>query len=292
MKRENCRERLDARKLSVGELAMQVKRILSCMLMTMCLAVTLCISVNVLEVHAETTTLKAGKTYSLSFAKGTTPHVNYVMPSKGYFYYEVTPTYCTVNGERVNSTFYFNVNMSVNNKILEKDYFIYNGECEKSVKFAFKKGTVVDLSIVDEADTIMEENVVIHYDIKITAVTPKNFEKENNNNKKSANTIKKGKTYTGLIMQNDQDYYVFKAPKTGKYKIQITVSSAEKDVDSLYAEVLKGTKRLGRIDTRYGDGFKTVYNGKLKKGAKLYVKVYGEPPITFSGDLLYKLRVK
>lgn len=291
-KQENCRGMQAVRKVSAEELSMQVKGFLSCMLMTMCLVVTLCIGVNVLEVHAETTVLEAGKTYSLSFAKGTTPHVSYVMPSKGYFYYEVTPTYCTIDGERSDATFYFDVHMSVDNKILEKERFIYNGECSKSVKFAFKKGTVVDLSIVDESDTIMRGNVVIHYDVKITAVAPKNFEKEDNNSKKSANTIKKGKAYAGLVMQNDEDYYVFKAPKTGKYKIQITVSSAKKDVDTLYAEVLKGTKRLGRIQTRNGDGYKTVYSGKLKKGAKLYVKVYGEPPITFAGDLLYKLKVK
>ncbi|MCM1498049.1 MAG: hypothetical protein NC124_06235 [Clostridium sp.] len=270
----------------------KLKSVLDTVLTTMCLTVMLCICVNGLEAHAETVTLEAGRTYSLSFEKGTTPHVSYVMPDKGYFYYEVTPTYCTVDGERLNATFYFDVNMSVNNEILEKDYFIYNGECERSVKYSFKKGTVVDFAIVNEADTILKDNVVIHYDIKITTVTPKNFEKENNNNKKSANTLKKGKTYTGLIMQNDEDYYVFKAPKTGKYKIQVTVSSARTDADYLHAEALKGTKRLNGMQTRNGDGYKTLYSGKLKKGAKLYVKLYGDLPITYAGDLMYKLKVK
>lgn len=280
--------------MTAGRLSRRAKGVLAGTFMSLCLAVALCISLGgTLKADAETTVLEAGRTYSLSFAKGTTPHMTYIMPDQGYFYYEVTPTYCTAGGQRKESTFYFDVEMSVNNEVLQKNTTIYNGNCGKSMKASFKKGTVIDLAIVGETDSFaMSDNVVIYYDIKITAEAPKNFEKEDNNSKSSANKVKKGKTYSGLIMQNDEDFYVFKAPKKGKYKIQISVASAKNDVDDLYAEAWKGSKRFDRVSTRYGEGYQTVYSGKLKKGAKIYIKAYGPGPIAFSGDLMYDLRVK
>lgn len=267
------------------------KKVLIYTVFAMCLAFWMCVGICVSEVNADSTmlTLEEGKTYSLSFPKGTTPHLKYVMPSKGYFYYEVTPTYYTDDGKRVDATFYFDVNMAVKNKIYEKNRFVYNGTCEKSSRFSFKKGTVIDLSILNETDSAMGNNIMIHYDIKITVVKPKNFEKESNNSKKSANVIKKGITYIGLVMVDDIDYYVFKAPKTKRYKISAAVTSSVNSVDDLRVEALKKGRVCGSKRACYGDGYETIYNGKLRKGEKIYLKVSGGGDVK---DMLYKLKVK
>lgn len=280
---------------------MEKRKIFGFVFCTMCLIVQLCIGGPAQKVNAEgtVTTLEAGTTYSLSFSSSETPHMYFIMPEKGYFYYEITPTYYTVDGKVFSEgddlfSFYsLKVEMVVNTKRYESES-VYGGKTETSRKYAFKKGTKVDIFIPESAAFAYGggSERSLHYDIKVTVVKPKDFEKENNNSKKAANTVKKGKTYTGLIMLEDTDYYVFKAPKTGKYKITATVSSAERDVDDLDAEVWKGTKRLSRTSMRYGKGYKSLWKGKLKKGQKIYIKFSGPKPLFFNGDLMYKLKIK
>lgn len=119
----------------------------------------------------------------------------------------------------------------------------------------------------------------------MTFVKCKNFEKENNDTRGRANKLKKGVTYTGLAMDGDTDWYVFKAPKTKKYKIKAVCTnqgSCHQDV-----EAFRGYKSKGYVCTYAGDGWKTVFSGKLKKGQKVYVKVSDG-----GDDEMYKIRVK
>lgn len=123
----------------------------------------------------------------------------------------------------------------------------------------------------------------------VTIRKPKNFEKENNNTKSKANKIKDGKNYTGLLMKSDTDYFVFTAPKTKTYKINAVVTSNNGD---LHAQVMKGKKVLKTTSARYGEGYVNLYKGKLKKGQKIYIKIYDINSFFYSKSALYQIKVK
>lgn len=260
----------------------------------MLLSVLFCMmlmSGNILVAQAEEVTqLVAGQKYELSFSGDESEKLIFTMPSKGYFYYEVMPTSCTntETNEIMTDGFYIDhVRMLVDGKEYEDEYWTWAGKGTTSNRYSFKKGTKIEISIAQSS--LYTDEYVINYTIRVIVKNPNNFEKENNNTKSKANAIKKGKNYNGLIMEADTDYYIFKAPKTKKYKIQIAATSDDGEVR---AEVLKGLKSLGRKETSYGDGFVTLYSGKIKKGQKIYVKIYGESPVFFDGNLLYRLKIK
>lgn len=249
------------------------------------------ISGNVLVAEAENTTqLIAGKTYELSFLGNETEHLSFTMPSKGYFYFEVMPiSYTdTEQNKTVIDGFYIeHVRVNVNGKEYEDNYWTWAGIGMTSKRYSFKKGTQIEISLKD--DTLFSDEDIINYTIRVVVKKPNNFEKENNNTKSKANGIKKGKVYNGLLMESDTDYYVFKATKTKTYKIQVAAMSNDGVVRS---QVLKGSKVLSEKETDYGDGFVTLYSGKMKKGQKIYIKIYGENPLFFDGNLLYRLKIK
>ena len=112
----------------------------------------------------------------------------------------------------------------------------------------------------------------------------KNFESENNNSKKTADKLSINKTYTGLMMDGDTDYWVFTAPKTGKYKFSVAEVN-EGYHNTFYA--YKGSKKVESVYIGGGDGYKTLYKAKLKKGQKIYVKLTDGA----NGEM-YKIKVK
>ena len=71
-------------------------------------------------------------------------------------------------------------------------------------------GLSIVKSIIDLSDGKIEveskENSGTTFTIKLP------IEKENNNSKAQANKLKKGITYTGIVMEGDTDWFVFKAP--------------------------------------------------------------------------------
>lgn len=237
-------------------------------------------------------TLKSGKTYELSFSGDETKHLKFIMPDKGYFYYEIMPvSYTNEEGEIKTGIsdlgFYIeDIRMTVNYKEYEREYYTWAGEGMKSDRYAFKKGTKIDITLADH--TLFSEKTTVQFRIKITVKKPKNFEKENNNTKSKANKIKKGKIHTGLLMKSDTDYYVFTAPKTKTYRINAVVTS---DNGDLYAQVLKGKKVLKSTSARYGEGYVNLYKGRLKKGQKLYIKIYDSNSF-YSNSVLYQIKVK
>lgn len=238
-------------------------------------------------------TLEAGKTYEFSFSGDETKHLRFIMPEKGYFYYEIMPiSYTNEEGEVKNSIgdfgFYIeDIRMTVNYKEYEHESDTWAGKGMKSDLYAFKKGTKIDITLADHI--LFSEKETIQFRIKITVKKPKNFEKENNNTKSKANKIKKGKNYTGLLMKSDTDYFVFTAPKTKTYKINAVVTSNNGD---LHAQVMKGKKVLKTTSARYGEGYVNLYKGKLKKGQKIYIKIYDINSFFYSKSALYQIKVK
>lgn len=145
---------------------------------------------------------------------------------------------------------------------------------------ASKKGAVVTISLEDHNDSSTES----YYDLTVYFKKVKNFESENNNSKKTADKLSLKKTYTGLMMDGDTDYWVFTAPKTGKYKFSVAEIN-EGYHNTFYA--YKGSKKVKSLYIGGGDGYKTLYKAKLKKGKKIYVKLTDG-----SNGEMYKIKVK
>lgn len=251
------------------------------------MSVLMAVSCLVFAVPAEASTeLQIGKTVEVMFSQNTpeTQTFTYTMPSGGYFYYKVVPKYSIfydIDGIPHQDTGLYlpETKITYNYKEYGKTSVFY-GSNWRSPSYCFKKGAKITISLTDYTDLSTES----YYDLTVYFKKTKNFESENNNSKKTADKLTLNKIYTGLSMDGDTDYWVFTAPKAGKYKI-IATEVNEGFHNTVYA--YKGSKKVGSAWINSGDGYKTVYKGKLKKGQKIYVK------ITDGADNeMYKLKVK
>ena len=213
----------------------------------------------------------------------------YKMQGSGYFYYQVIPDepgfyyqngeFCHAEGQWIETSMIKNYKAYVNES---SAYYLDGGY--KSLKYSFKAGDTVTIKVKDS-----ESDWRTHYKLKVTFVKCKNFEKENNNSKAQANKLKKGITYTGIVMEGDTDWFVFKAPKTKKYKIKGVNVDGSYSGDNFDVQAYKGYKRINYTLIGGGEGWKNIYSGKLKKGQKVYIK------IKISDDYyrtMYKLKIK
>ncbi len=87
-------------------------------------------------------------------------------------------------------------------------------------------------------------------------------------------------------MKDDTDYFIFKAPSSGKYKVNAVITQPETD-HHLSNSVNKGTTLVSSKLIYAGEGWKNISDGyvALKKGQKLYIK------ITDGGYEFYKIKV-
>lgn len=224
--------------------------------------------VNGASVKAEET-LKANKEVSGTILNGQSISYKFIMPKKGYFSFRLT-----------NSASFLSVTMKVNYKTMESETFLSGGKLFESSYYAFKPGTKVEITLENTYSTM---DYTLCVDVKNVA----NFESESNDKKAKADTIKAGKTYKGLIMSDDADWYVFKAPKTGTYKISgVNTTNGSIDFDTY-----SGNKKIASDDLHEGDGYKKLFSGKLKKGQKIYLKIYYSTLYSTRG-VFYKIKVK
>ena len=122
------------------------------------------------------------------------------------------------------------------------------------------------------------------YRFKINLKSAKTVESESNNSKKRATVLKFKKLAMGELYQGDKDWYVFKAPKSGKFTVSAKVLGEKSAERNIKYTSYKGSKKSasGRI---YGNT--VLYKGKLKKGQKIYIKI---SPNMYSG-IVYQLKV-
>lgn len=208
------------------------------------------LSMNSTSVKAEET-LKANQEVKGTIVKGQSITYNFIMPKKGYFSFHLS-----------NSADFLSVKMQVNYKTWEDEMYLSRDRLFTSSSYAFKPGTKVQITLNNTYSTM---DYTLGVDVKNVA----NFESESNDKKAKADTIKAKKTYTGLIMSEDTDWYVFKAPKKGKYKISGVVTNA----GAIDFTTYKGNKKMASDDLQEGKGYKTLFSGKLKKGQKIYLKI-------------------
>nr|WP_288664323.1 hypothetical protein [uncultured Anaerostipes sp.] len=260
-----------------------MKKVLGALLMlSMAIGGTVVAPNTTKDVHAATT-IQSNRWYE-GMTDGESDQVyTYKMQGSGYFYYQVVPDQggYYYDGEYESSTSYrVSTSMIKNYKFYEKNEDCYYSEGGfKSGIYGFKPGDNINIKVNDAPKD------KTHYKIKVTFVKVKNFERENNNSRSKANKIKKGITYTGLAMSDNDDWFVFKAPKTKKYKIKVV--NTTKATWWAEAESYLGYTKKDR-ETLWGDdGWKTVYSGKIKKGKKVYIKISN-----WGSTNIYKLRVK
>ena len=261
-----------------------MKKIISALLMLSMLITGITITPNTTKNVQAATTIKSNKWYTGMTDGDNAKVYTYKMQSSGYFYYQVIVDedgYYYEDEYRKNSTgTYVYTSMIKNYKTYEnEEYARYSDGGFKSSKYSFKTGDKITIKVFDA------RYYKTHYKVKVTFVKRKNFEKENNNSKSKANNLKKGVTYTGLAMKDDVDWFVFKAPKTKKYKIK-AVSTNENSCYE-YVDVYKGHKKLNDTLISSGYGWKTVFSGKLKKGQKIHVKIYNG-----GYDEMYKIKAQ
>lgn len=223
---------------------------------------------NSTSVKAEET-LKANQEVKGTIIKNQSITYNFVMPKKGYFSFRLS-----------NSASFLSVKMQANNKTWESEKYLSGGKLFTSSSYAFKPGTKVQITLENTYSTM-------DYTLCVNVKKVANFESEDNNKKSKADTIKAKKTYTGLIMSEDTDWYVFKAPKKGKYKI----SGVNTTNGSIDFTTYRGNKKIASDDLYEGNGYKTLFSGKLKKGQKIYLKISYSNLYSTKG-VFYKIKVK
>lgn len=114
----------------------------------------------------------------------------YKVQGPGYFYYQVIPDQAGHydDGKFSACTWhYVRTSMIRNYKSYENDRYAYYSEGGfNSSNYSFKAGDIVTIKVKDN-----DSYYRTHYKIKVTFVKVKNFEKENNNSRSKANTLKK-----------------------------------------------------------------------------------------------------
>lgn len=224
------------------------------------------------------TTIKTGEWYDTRTNGEESIKYNYKVPKSGYFYYEVAPKgyyFFQNNYQEDRSSFITSLTKSY--KEYGRAGIASDDNKYISGRYAFKAGDKVTINFEDTYETKTP------FKFRVVFKKVKNFEKENNNSKKRAMSIKKGKVYTGLLIEDDDDWFVFKAPKTKKYKIRVV--STNRDSRNEYVDVYKGSYTEG-YNLYTNEGWKTVYSGKIKKGQKVHVCLSG------GIDDMYKIKVQ
>ncbi|SEM10965.1 hypothetical protein SAMN04487770_12612 [Butyrivibrio sp. ob235] len=139
--------------------------------------------------------------------------------------------------------------------------------------FVFAPGKTATLTF-NSSNVGTAKTIDIAFTVNSTPVS--NLEKEGNNSPNSATKIKLNKTYNGVVSyaDSDTDWYVFKAPKTGKYKFYV-VNALIDGGSSVWCHGYKSKTKNDSDFSAYltaGDGWKNSKKIKLKKGKKYYIK--------------------
>lgn len=250
--------------------------------LSMLLTLGMVLGVYMVPTHAET--IGSNQTIT-GQTNGNTPITyTYTMPKTGYFYYTLQATgntYQYVNSDgtvetyNMSSSTYIHNSMKVNYKTYVDDEYVHYGDTFNSDHYAFKKGTKVNIIVNDGEHYITSYSLTLHY------FSPKNYEVESNDSRSKANKISLKKTYSGYTQTDDNDWFVYKVPKTGKYRVWGVVTNPHSgEIDT---EIYNGYKRMCSQSIHEGDGWINLTNHdenyvkktslKLKKKQKLYIHI-------------------
>jgi hypothetical protein len=212
-------------------------------------------------------TINSNQTIQTTTAGGDTCIFNYTMPASGYVSFTITPI-SAVDRTSGDSYSYFSLSYK-----LISNYIKYTSSSVKSSEstdnYSFAKGTNLQFTVSTPSYT----NYNYIYNVTINFTKCKSFESEGNGSKKKADKIKKLNTsYSGILNnRDDTDFWVFTAPKNGKYSFKVVSPFS----GYFNACTYKGSRTLDFVYVGSGTGWRKIgQNVKLKKGQKVYVKVY------------------
>jgi hypothetical protein len=229
---------------------------------------------NPKEVKAATN-LNLNQVYNFSVTYGSPQTFTFQTPATGYIRVEVTVT-DVKDGQ--GKTAYGNLidcQASVDNKSILYTLIGRNSGTKASTNYAFAPGKTGTINV--SADVSVPWTY--YYQIKIVNETPENFEAEDNNTADTANKIKTKKVYNGILNEKneDADWYVFKAPKTGNYRFFFQNMDDARTGDFFYVQ---GYKKKNKVDSRIpytsvhaGKGWCKSKKIRLKKGKKYYIRI-------------------
>lgn len=215
---------------------------------------------------------------------------NLKVPAKtGLIVTFTNPGNCTIQVEAVLTSGNFgpaNASLWSDNTCYYSNYMTYGAGKIQSNRFVFKPGSVGAIKFT--GNNFYDTSVAF----KVTAASVANIEVEDNNTPATATPIKLKKTYSGTVNNNnDVDWFVFKAPKTGNYKI-IATNTLAGGSSLLY---VNGYKNKNKADIKcnrmlhVGAGSYTSKKIRLKKGKKYYIRM-SDSLLRFGTT--YELKVK
>ena len=209
----------------------------------MVLAATLLLCA-LMVIPARAKTVKANKWYSGRLNEGNKITWTMKMPTDGYIFFEGFE-----NGE---------MKISKTGSWWEASWEGYSGYVHDSL---VRKGSSVRL--------VMKGSEDFSYRVRMRVTKKAYYEKEKNNSKRWANVLKTGKTMTGELKSGDRDFYVFKAPKTRSYKLILTPLNESGSEQVRYLASMSSKK----VSSGTAAKKTVIFNGRLKKGQKIYIKL-------------------
>lgn len=258
-----------------------MKKILKVVLLMLLIVTSAFIFKGMNKVDAATA-IKAGKWYQAQVRQKTGIQYNYKVPSSGYFYYEIVPEEVYYKDEDTEGQYIedkFSQDLYIETGLGEsaEDISNFRGGINvdnvwkkyKSNKYSIKPGKKVILFFGQN----MDARFTMKFKFRVLYKKVKNFEKENNNSLKKANVIKKGKTYTGVLMGWEDDWFTFKSTKTKKYKIKVKLTEDTAN-EGINVGICRGKGYIGRKSVHKKNGWKTVFSGKIKKGQTVSVSLH------------------
>ena len=237
-----------------------------------------------MQVKAESIVVNANNWYEMALPGGTSQEYVYEMPASGYVTVEVVDQYYTYGGKVSDPTsWYMPVKVVVNDKLYENTDVHCSDGVWKSSMLSFKEGTKIRMIFSSSS----ESDYQWYYKFRVVEHNIKNLETESNNSKSSADKVKLNTIYNGIMMLDDEDYYVFTAPSKGKYIIK----AVNTDIDHYYSLTCalynNSYKCLASTRLDSGEGWKKIGTVSLKKGQKVYMKYS-----SYDKNFCYKLKVK
>ena len=228
--------------------------ILLCVLMSVCI-----IAIMKTTTMASQKKIVANKDYSVSVGSEKTVDLIYTAKGNGYFYFNIKIH--DSDGR---------VEVKANYKTYG-DYYISSHEKFKSDRYCFKKGTRVKIKIHSGGSKLS---------IRLVEKKMNNFEKEKNDTVKNATKINRNKIYSGIAMYDENDWWTFTAPKTGKYSLYVVCCQDDAEIEVDWYN--------NYCFSRGSDGWKKIDRVMLSKGEKISVRI-----CRVCGDYpLYKLKIR
>ncbi|WP_408071711.1 hypothetical protein [Butyrivibrio sp. JL13D10] len=243
-------------------------------------------AVNPAEVKAATN-LNMNQPYSFTLKTNGSCDFTFQTPASGYFKVDLQVTNCIDNDGKHLTPNPSQLDLSVDNQLLDTDL---DGSHSVSHSYAYAPGKTGSIHVIAGTGYA----ATYYYKLTVVNETPANFESEDNNTAKAANKIVTKKLYSGILNKknDDEDWYLFKAPKTGNYKFYIQNTDDAATGDFFYVTGYKSKTKVDKKNSfktaHAGKGFLTLKKVKLKKGKKYFIRI--SSPLYES--IPYEIKVK